>query len=72
LTTPLETFLKDSHGNQYTACDTKNDSIAAGGLEPDATMNLVYSFLVPDFPGEIDLVQHILAEDGPKVFFTLK
>ncbi len=68
----VRTFLKDSHGNQFSACNTENDSIATSGLEAGATMNLVYSFLVPDFGGEIALVELAPGTGSPKIFFALQ
>jgi hypothetical protein len=68
----LQTYLKDSHGNQFSACNTENDSIATSGLDAGATMNLVYSFLVPDFGGDVFLIEKSTEWDSSKIFFALK
>lgn len=65
-------FLKDSQGNYHGSCYSEDDGPKVGELAAGATRMFQYSFIIPDVPGDLWLVQYNFMSKDNGVFFILK
>jgi len=69
---PYRVFLKDSQANFHDTCDQDDDGQTVGELQPNESRNIQYSFILPDFQGDLWLMLNNASVNKNKVFFLLK